>query len=104
MNDIGRFILDCIDWALFFEPRYRALNTIADKNYGLIKSTIGKMIILIIALPFAILAGEFLRKLDERKKKKNKRNRQYNFSACISHITHSFFCFLTLYQTSVSFL
>ena len=41
MNDIGRFILDCIDWALFFEPRYRALNTIADKNYGLIKSTIG---------------------------------------------------------------
>ncbi len=76
MNDIGRFILDCIDWALFFEPRYRALNTIADKNYGLIKSTIGKMIILIIALPFAILAGQFLRKLDERKKKKNKRNRQ----------------------------
>ena len=60
MNDIGRFILDCIDWALFFEPRYRALNTIA----------------LIMALPFAILAGQFLRKLDERKKKKNKRNRQ----------------------------
>lgn len=78
MNDIGRFILDCIDWALFFGPRYRALNTIADKNYGLIiiKSTIGNIIILIIALPFAILAGEFLRKLDERKKKKNKRNRQ----------------------------
>lgn len=64
MNDIGRFILDCIDWALFFEPRYRALNTIADKNYGLIKSTIGEMIILIMALPFAILAGQFLRKLD----------------------------------------
>lgn len=76
MNDIGRFVLDCIDWALFFEPRYRALNTIVDKNYGLIKSTIGEMIIFIMALPFAILAGQFLRKLDERKKKKNKRKHQ----------------------------
>ena len=70
MNDIGRFILDCIDWALFFEPRYRALNTIADKNYGLIKSTIGKMIFLIIALPFAILAGNSSENLTKEKRRK----------------------------------
>ena len=40
------------------------------------KSSIGKIAIFIMALPFIVLANRFLRKLDERKKKKNKRNRQ----------------------------
>lgn len=76
MNDIVRFILDCVDWALTFDQRFRTLSTDAEQNYALIKSGIGDAVIFVIALPFIVLANRFLRKLDERKKKKNKRNRQ----------------------------
>ena len=30
MNDIVRFILDCVDWALTFDQRFRTLSTDAD--------------------------------------------------------------------------
>ena len=38
MNDIVRFILDCVDWALTFDQRFRTLSTDAEQNYALIKS------------------------------------------------------------------
>ena len=76
MNDIVRFILDCVDWALTFDQRFETLSTHAEQDYALMKSSIGKIAIFIMALPFIVLANRFLRKLDERKKKKNKRNRQ----------------------------
>lgn len=76
MNDIVRFILDCVDWALTFDQRFRTLRTDAEQNYALIKSGIGDVVIFVMALPLIVLTNRFLRKLDERKKKKHKRNRQ----------------------------
>lgn len=75
MNEIGRFVLECLYWAVFFDEAYDDANP-ADKIYAPLKSTIGKLIIFAVAFPLMALAVRLYRKFDERRKKKRKQKRK----------------------------